>query len=91
MLRHARTDPDGTRVFRDRVGRDAAYAGDAGQIARLADDPSHADWRIHGSPSQPDALFLLLRDDVEPGDVPIDPGNDGWAPLHRDDLEAFIA
>jgi hypothetical protein len=90
MLRHARTDPDGTRTFRDRIGRDAAFAGDPEQVARLADDPWHAGWRIYGSPSQADALFVLLRPDVEPADIPLDPGDDGWLALDRDDLEAFI-
>ena len=90
MLRHARTTPDGTRVFRDRIGRDAAFAGDPEPLARLADDPWHAGWRHYGSPTQPDALFLLLRSDLDSADIPLDPGEDGWLALDRDDLDAFL-
>lgn len=88
MLRHARTDPDGAQIYRDRVGRDAACAGDHEAIARLAAD--RADWRILGSPSQPEGLFVLLRPDVDPADVPLAPGDGGWLSLDRDDLDAFM-
>jgi hypothetical protein len=90
MLRHARTNPDGTRVYRDRIGRDAAFAGDPEAIARLAAESWRADWRIFGAPAQPEGLFLLLRPDVEPADVPLAPGDDGWLALDRDDLDTFM-
>ena len=89
MLRHARTTSDGVQVFRDRIGRDAAFAGDPEAIARLAAEPWRTDWRIFGAPGQPEGLFLLLRPDVEPADVPLAPG-DVWLPLDRDDLDAFL-
>jgi hypothetical protein len=86
MLRHARATADGTRTYRDRIGREVAHAGSPPTIAGLAAAPAHADWQAYGSPTQAEGLVLLVRPGWTPEDVPVEPGLEGWVLLTADDL-----
>lgn len=91
MIRLALTVADGTRIYRDRIGRDIAHAGNPPAIARLAAEPAHADWQAYGSPTQAEGLVLLARPGWAPEEIPLEPGAEDWVVLTADDLDELAA
>ena len=67
-----------------------ALAGDAAVILKVRLDLRYAAWWIYGTPTQPAGLFLLVRPDCTPREVPFDPGAVDWAVMSPSDLEEFL-
>jgi len=67
-----------------------AMASDAATILNLRQDLRYATWSIYGTPTQAVGLFLLVRPDCTPRDVPLDAGAVDWAVLSPHDLGEFL-
>ena len=96
----AHTSADGLMSYRATTrstfapggANDLAYAGTAGQVAKLLNRPEHTGWQGWGSPAQIDGMFLMTRPKVHPNDVPLKldiTDECGWLPLTAEDIAEF--